>query len=201
MRGRFGLLSITKLQNLKAIHNEITPARKRGYVVINHKTTKFESNSQQNARTWSRRGSCYQSQNYKIWKQFTTQSSLLNLRLLLLSITKLQNLKAIHNISLSEVIYRGVVINHKTTKFESNSQQDNDAYSALISCYQSQNYKIWKQFTTDFGVERLCLSLLSITKLQNLKAIHNRAVYIVVFFTVVINHKTTKFESNSQLTL
>ena len=40
------LLSITKLQNLKAIHNPRSPRRMRSPVVINRKTTKFESNSQ-----------------------------------------------------------------------------------------------------------------------------------------------------------
>ena len=42
---------------------------------------------------------------------------------MLLSITKLQNLKAIHNQQLVPAIATNVVINHKTTKFESNSQQ------------------------------------------------------------------------------
>ena len=42
---------------------------------------------------------------------------------LLLSITKLQNLKAIHNYQGAEKAGQTVVINHKTTKFESNSQQ------------------------------------------------------------------------------
>ena len=41
------LLSITKLQNLKAIHNEAELSFGRNSVVINRKTTKFESNSQQ----------------------------------------------------------------------------------------------------------------------------------------------------------
>ena len=40
--------------------------------------------------------------------------------------------------------------------------------------------------------------LLSITKLQNLKAIHNENAYPLGLSAVVINHKTTKFESNSQ---
>ena len=40
------LLSITKLQNLKAIHNSIASELAGSVVVINHKTTKFESNSQ-----------------------------------------------------------------------------------------------------------------------------------------------------------
>ncbi|EKY11954.1 hypothetical protein HMPREF9072_02212, partial [Capnocytophaga sp. oral taxon 324 str. F0483] len=35
---------------------------------------------------------------------------------------KLQNLKAIHNVSLWMYLPIGVVINRKTTKFESNSQ-------------------------------------------------------------------------------
>ena len=40
------LLSITKLQNLKAIHNKCVRLYQGRYVVINQKTTKFESNSQ-----------------------------------------------------------------------------------------------------------------------------------------------------------
>ena len=66
----------------------------------------------------------------------------------LLSITKLQNLKAIHNKGKGEMIENGVVVNHKTTKFESNSQLKKAYTTPFISCCQSQNYKIWKQFTT-----------------------------------------------------
>ena len=40
--------------------------------------------------------------------------------------------------------------------------------------------------------------MLSITKLQNLKAIHNDEGLFVLPHRDVINHKTTKFESNSQ---
>ena len=40
------MLSITKLQNLKAIHNYLADKALSGIVVINRKTTKFESNSQ-----------------------------------------------------------------------------------------------------------------------------------------------------------
>ena len=86
---------------------------------------------------------------------------------MLLSITKLQNLKAIHNEfsylptvhcvvvnhkttkfeSNSQQIwgvdqYTQVVVNHKTTKFESNSQQRFDGVELVASCCQSQNYKI-----------------------------------------------------------
>ena len=63
-------------------------------------------------------------------------------KLLLLSITKLQNLKAIHNTGFYNGIFSTVVINHKTTKFESNSQPDEDTGEVVTSCYQSQNYKI-----------------------------------------------------------
>ena len=66
-----------------------------------------------------------------------------------------------------------VVINHKTTKFESNSQQ--------VYCPNTDTLK-----------------MLSITKLQNLKAIHNTLGTIKKQVYDVINHKTTKFESNSQ---
>ena len=40
------MLSITKLQNLKAIHNGGFAIHRLVFVVINHKTTKFENNSQ-----------------------------------------------------------------------------------------------------------------------------------------------------------
>ena len=92
---------------------------------------------------------------------------------MLLSIAKLQNLKAIHNKGEGTMLPNEVVINHKTTKFESNSQR--------ILGWQTEGF--W---------------LLSITKLQNLKAIHNLSCCFLARFFVVINHKTTKFESNSQ---
>ena len=58
-----------------------------------------------------------------------------------------------------------VVINHKTTKFESNSQPTLSIMKITGRCYQSQNYKIWKQFTTErLGIDKV-LRLLSITKL------------------------------------
>ena len=194
----YRLLSITKLQNLKAIHNKEYNVITTFLVVINHKTTKFESNSQLNAIASYPKTRCYQSQNYKNWKQFTTAKHILNISGGLLSITKLQNLKAIHNASIHSVTRATVVINHKTTKFESNSQpvlpmflrstvvinhkttkfESNSQrifhkYFFGYSCYQSQNYKIWKQFTTPSISCQLWWWLLSITKLQNLKAIHN----------------------------
>ena len=141
------MLSFAKLQNLKAIHNSTIVRIKSSSVVINRKTTKFESNSQLIRKVYINRYCCYQSQNYKIWKQFTTYLLLLGSGYLLLSITKLQNLKAIHNIFNSLFISVTVVINHKTTKFESNSQQGFTHIAFGFGCYQSQNYKIWKQFT------------------------------------------------------
>jgi len=60
----------------------------------------------------------------------------------LLSITKLRNLKAIHNMLCKFVACSLVVINHKTTKFESNSQHSEVGFTFLFGCYQSQNYKI-----------------------------------------------------------
>ena len=167
-------------------------------VVINHKTTKFESNSQRISVNSTLSIGCYQSQNYKIWKQFTTQMESIGYAVELLSITKLQNLKAIHNLLPKGAMQLLVVINHKTTKFESNSQRKNARRKILCSCYQSQNYKIWKQFTTRAEILWAQQRLLSITKLQNLKAIHNKAKLKAKSRNVVINHKTTKFESNSQ---
>ena len=168
------LLSIRKLQNLKAIHNQSQFQAQLSGVVINHKTTKFESNSQPWWGCVQRTRRCYQSQNYKIWKQFTTGL-------------------------LPKYWYPQDVINHKTTKFESNSQHAWNDKKAGIRCYQSQNYKIWKQFTTRTSKKSIWGTMLSIIKLQNLKAIHNKASGAYRLSSDVINHKTTKFESNSQL--
>ena len=144
-------------------------------VVVNHKTTKFESNSQLSSKRRSRVLCCCQSQNYKIWKQFTTASTSISKSTQLLSITKLQNLKAIHNYRLGWGICALVVVNHKTTKFESNSQHLHPTLPHALCCCQSQNYKIWKQFTTISPSPVRSQLLLSIRKLQNLKAIHNKA--------------------------
>ena len=110
--------------------------------------TKFQSNSQRGSICTHILRSCYQSQNYKIWKQFTTGVVSALWCSGLLSITKLQNFKAIHNGVCLHPLAREVVINHKTTKIESNSQRIFICSSSGMCCYQSQNYKIWKQFTT-----------------------------------------------------
>ena len=60
----------------------------------------------------------------------------------MLSIIKLQNLKAIHNPKFLLAAEPSDVINHKTTKFESNSQPASPRGEENIGCYQSQNYKI-----------------------------------------------------------
>ena len=86
-------------------------------VVVNHKTTKFESNSQHSMFI-----------NSLVYR--------------LLSITKLQNLKAIHNVSTYTYEQVFVVVNHKTTKFESNSQPTLIGVFLECCCCQSQNYKI-----------------------------------------------------------
>ena len=142
------MLSIAKLQNLKAIHNYVRHYNLCRWDVINRKTTKFESNSQPTNEWDEQTKCCYQSQNYKIWKQFTTAFTNRSKTLWLLSITKLQNLKAIHNSELTKSVICWVVINRKTTKFENNSQRRLRRYTQSLSCYQSKNYKIWKQFTT-----------------------------------------------------
>ena len=192
------MLSITKLQNLKAIHNIIPIVLDTQDDVINHKITKFESNSQRANGCSLGCIRCYQSQNYKIWKQFTTIAQSVFATGSMLSITKLQNLKAIHNYNVSANWNRTDVINHKITKFESNSQLSKNKITYKVRCYQSQNYKIWKQFTTVKAETLSKRSLLSIVKLQNLKVIHNQQMNEMSKQSVVINHKTTKFESNSQ---
>ena len=118
----------------------------------------------------------------------------------LLSITKLQNLKAIHNTSAALDYATQVVINHKTTKFESNSQlyREHLLLSLVVINHKLQNLKAIHNYVT----RGMAYFLVVINhKLQNLKAIHNYVTRGMAYFLVVINHKTTKFESNSQLFL
>ena len=110
------LLSIIKLQNLKAIHNSGR--------VVSFKPLLLSITKLQNL------------------KAIHNKSSLALHLSLLLSITKLQNLKAIHNPLRTPCWQPCIVINHKTTKFESNSQPRDTAFNAFTGCYQSQNYKI-----------------------------------------------------------
>ncbi|EJF37436.1 hypothetical protein HMPREF1320_1681 [Capnocytophaga sp. oral taxon 335 str. F0486] len=51
-------------------------------------------------------------------------------------------MKAIHNFFHCSVNFNRVVINRKTTKFESNSQHAIPFHAFDGGCYQSQNYKI-----------------------------------------------------------
>ena len=88
-------------------------------------------------------------------------------------ITKLQNLKAIHNGRISANALALVVSNYKITKSESYSQQSSDRSlqrSELYLITKLQNLKAIHNLTQTNG-KRITLYL--ITKLQNLKAIHN----------------------------
>ncbi len=112
--------------------------------------------------------------------------------------SKIQNLKAIHNLLAHLWAVYVVVSEVKDTKLESNSQLCWTTPAALECCFRSQRYKTWKQFTTYCLVSKYRLQLFQKSKIQNLKAIHNKAsVYLPTWF-VVSEVKDTKLESNSQ---
>ena len=141
-------------------------------------------------------------QKYKIWKQFTTPCRFSGAINCCESSAKVQNLKAIHNKSIISPILRHVV-SHR------------------------QKYKIWKQFTTRKSFSMLIKSLWVIgkstksesnsqlrrhvatfplccessAKVQNLKAIHNPWSRALMIFELWVIGKSTKSESNSQLSL
>ena len=74
----------------------------------------------------------------QLWKQ-TIQSKIQNQAKVLEHLGKYANPMYDY---LKEVKSGDVVINHKTTKFESNSQPLRLASNEINGCYQSQNYKI-----------------------------------------------------------
>ena len=191
-------------------------------VVSNRKITKSESNSQLGGDV-KFHACCFQPQNYKIWKQFTTFINVVIKVFALFPTAKLQNLKAIHNWVFSQTTHGAVVSNRKITKSESNSQHPIHIHRGRQRCFQPQNYKIWKQFTTcaehthplrqlfptaklqnlkaihnAADLRKLCGVLFPTAKLQNLKAIHNTLNWLSTSQYVVSNRKITKSESNSQ---
>ena len=116
---------MSKIQNLKAIHNLHVPYIPEIHVVSDVKDTKFESNSQQ-----------------------------------------------------AIIFYNNfaVVSDVKDTKFESNSQLDMLCINNDKCCFRCQRYKIWKQFTTTTKYSLIFMLLFQMSKIQNLKAIHNEAL-------------------------
>ena len=211
---------MSKIQNLKAIHNQRVLQAIRHPVVSDVKDTKFESNSQLSSNGYYRNFSCFRCQRYKIWKQFTTKFRLACKSYKLFQMSKIQNLKAIHNSvyvfvwccadvkdtkfeSNSQHYADGtsdyiVVSDVKDTKFESNSQLARSIYSRDSRCFRCQRYKIWKQFTTNVCSLYLSEKLFQMSKIQNLKAIHNNSEMDWISIVVVSDVKDTKFESNSQ---
>ena len=168
--------SRSKIQNLKAIHNILRMCSSPNCVVA-------------------------QGQRYKIWKQFTTYKRTYLISNSCGSRSKIQNLKAIHN-------------------------DVDDAILFYMVVAQGQRYKIWKQFTTlciyapsdtklwlkvkdtksESNSQHTChwhpwqCSCGSRSKIQNLKAIHNLLVLILVRMLLWLKVKDTKSESNSQPT-
>ena len=116
------LFQMSKIQNLKAIHNPVAIELKIAIVVSDVKDTKFESNSQP---------------------------------------------------YLGTQVLGYVVSDVKDTKFESNSQLIHCLIFSLGCCFRCQRYKIWKQFTTTFSPLLSDEVLFQMSKIQNLKAIHN----------------------------
>ena len=114
--------------------------------------------------------------------------------------TKIQNLKAIHNIMQNGKRASKLCSKNEDTKSESNSQHFGEVAERLGIVFKERRYKIWKQFTTDkdsnLGSFALCsknedtksesnsqqspnglpyrADCVQRTKIQNLKAIHNR---------------------------
>ena len=152
--------------------------------------------------------------NYKITKSESYSQLLVRRcesRQLLYLITKLQNLKAIHNMWATSEWRPPVVSNYKITKSESYSQRYRSRlrrlpvvsnykitklqnlkaihnYAHAVRCDQGvvSNYKIWKLFTTSFPQALTDVSLYLITKLQNLKAIHNEPLWVSTSSTLYL---------------
>ena len=116
------LYLITKLQNLKAIHNRNSNDAQRAFVVSNYKITKSESYSQHADCTALSRSLLYLITKLQNLKAIHNVKFRPLFFIMLYLITKLQNLKAIHNCTFRTVSMHLVVSNYKITKSESYSQ-------------------------------------------------------------------------------
>jgi len=139
---------MSKIQILKAIHNDIGMSEANLHAVYDVKDTNFESNSQPRLRC------------PMLWR-------------LLFMMSKIQILKAIHNSCTTKVIWDGAVYDVKDTNFESNSQHLHPVSVPEKRCLWCQRYKFWKQFTTEKYQSVNYSKLFMMSKIQILKAIHN----------------------------
>ena len=165
---------MSKIQILKAIHNEWTVSIWCTDAVYDVKDTNFESNSQPRLFYHISIHCCLWCQRYKFWKQFTTFFRNLIYWFLLFMMSKIQILKAIHNSITFCKFPTRAVYDVKDTNFESNSQQFVIKFIFTVGCLWCQRYKFWKQFTTKSTCRICYLQLFMMSKIQILKAIHNR---------------------------
>jgi len=89
--------------------------------------------------------------------------------------SKIQFLKAIHNCWGACGRTFEVVYDVKDTIFESNSQHGYGSFYFGTRCLRCQRYNFWKQFTTSAVTICLAWLLFTMSKIQFLKAIHNKS--------------------------
>ena len=141
-------------------------------VVSDVKDTKFESNSQRDSDFDYWRAGCFWCQRYKIWKQFTTS-----------------DVREPH---------RMCCFWCQRYKIWKQFTTESRVIACASSCFWCQRYKIWKQFTTTLVMSNCAVWLFLMSKIQNLKAIHNINISAAIFTLVVSDVKDTRFERNTK---
>ena len=194
----FLLWPICQRYNLKAIHNILTFKIFKIIVVTNMSKIQFESNSQHTDMTKYEELCCDQYVKDTIWKQFTTPCINSHTRPSLWPICQRYNLKAIHNLEMTQKMQHSVVTNMSKIQFESNSQPGAMQWNCSKCCDQYVKDTIWKQFTTWRLLVGHSLLLWPICQRYNLKAIHNSKLIHWGKHPVVTNMSKIQFESNSQ---
>ena len=170
-----GCFRTTKIQNLRAIHNDSNSYQWGASLFQDDKDTKFESNSQPGFSCLIDKFVVSGRQRYKIWEQFTTHRPHYHFIILLFQDDKDTKFEsnsqhAVRCIWMKKSCFR-------TTKIQ-NLRAIHNAYGYLRYPYLvvsgRQRYKIWEQFTTVAELATLNILLFQ-------------------------DDKDTKFESNSQL--
>ena len=165
----------TKIQNLRAIHNNIASTAARVAVVSGRQRYKiWEQFTTVKGMLIDRLGVVSGRQRYKIWEQFTTLFDWMNAWFNVVS--GRQRYKIWEQFTTYfdfDAAMGGLFQDDKDTKFESNSQQALRCYRLWPGCFRT-------------------------TKIQNLRAIHNSSWGHISPPRLFQDDKDTKFESNSQ---
>ena len=188
--------SPSKIQSLKAIHNATNVTYHLPICCLQSvKDTKFESNSQLHHRQYNLSNAvCSPSKIQSLKAIHNSPGQCNNLSRAVCSPSKIQSLKAIHNCGRRDSpCFRSCLQSVKDTKFESNSQLRQRILRVQRAVCSPSKIQSLKAIHNRRPANNTCpVAVCSPSKIQSLKAIHNRrsiASFALVLFAVRQRYK------------